>query len=107
LQEKPLPMRVGYTSLINTARKIDGVRVFPTSLLSQNVFPYGELGLMYRDSTHLSYQGLMFFSAPISRLFLLLELTLRKLVVGKNHCPKFSRCMYAPVQFRPAIHIAG
>jgi len=62
LQEKPLPMGLGYTSLINAARKIDGVRVFPTSLLSQNEFPYGERGLMYRDSTHLSYKGSMFFS---------------------------------------------
>ena len=62
LKEKPLPMRVGYRSLINAARKIDGVRVFPTSLLSQNEFPYGERGLMYRDSTHLSYKGSMFFS---------------------------------------------
>jgi hypothetical protein len=46
LQEKPLFMEIGYTRLINAARKFDGVRVFSTALLRQNEFMYGQFGLI-------------------------------------------------------------
>ena len=60
--------------LMQSVSLMKGVVVFPTYKLAGDQFPFGEAGLTYRDSTHLSYEGSMYFSPLYQQYFDSLEL---------------------------------
>ena len=68
------PLSPAYMELMQSVSLMKGVVVFPTYKLAGDQFPFGEAGLTYRDSTHLSYEGSMYFSPLYQQYFDSLEL---------------------------------
>ena len=63
------PLSSAYIEIMQSVSLMKGVVVFPTYELAGDQFPFGETGLTYRDSTHLSYQGSMYFSPQYQQYF--------------------------------------
>ena len=63
------PMNWAYGELMQSIGLLPEVDAFPTFILAGSNFSVGILGLTYGDSTHLSYQGSMYFSPLYQKYF--------------------------------------
>jgi peptidoglycan/LPS O-acetylase OafA/YrhL len=63
------PISSAYTALMSAMAMIKGLVIFPTYSLTNDQFPSGDAGLTYRDSTHLSYKGSMYFGPMYKQYF--------------------------------------
>ena len=56
------PMSLKYRQLMAVLSNVPEVIIFPTSEFAKDQFPLSDNGLTYRDQTHLSLLGSMYFS---------------------------------------------
>jgi len=62
-------MSSAYTALLAAMAMTKELVIFPTYSFTNQQFPSGDAGLTYRDSTHLSYKGSMYFGPMYKQYF--------------------------------------